>query len=86
MLLLELNCHNIVPMHPNVVHRDTIEFAFSSDIYTTMAILNSILIPSLSFPVDSVCSIFIVDFIVTFPLRVFLWIPIDAPCGVWRVE
>ena len=86
MLLLELNRHNIVPMHPNIVHRDSIEFAFPSDVYTAMAILNLILIPSLPFPVDSVCPISIVDFAVTFLLRVFFWIPIDAPCGVWRVE
>ena len=38
------------------------------------------------FLVDSVCSISIVDFVVTFPLRVSLRIPIDAPYGVWRVE
>ena len=62
MLLLELNCHNIVPMHSNAVHRDSIEFAFPSDMYTAMAILNLILIPSLPFPVDSVCSVSIVDF------------------------
>ena len=86
MLLLELNCHNFVPMHPHVVHHDTIEFALPSDAYTAMAILNLILIPSLPFPVDSVCSISVVDFVVRFPLTVFLWIPIDAPCGVWRVE
>ena len=54
--------------------------------YTAMAILNLILIPSLPFPVDSVCSISIVDSVVTFPWRAFLWIPIDAPDGVWRVE
>ena len=40
ILLLEINCHNIVPIHPNVVHRDTVEFAFPSDIYMAMAILN----------------------------------------------
>ena len=86
MLPLELNCHNTVPMHPLVVHRDSIEFAFPSDMYTAMTILNLILIPLLPFPVDSVCSISIVDFVVTFPLRVFLWIPIDVPYGVWRVQ
>ena len=86
MLLLELNCHNIVPVHPHVVHHDASGFAFPSDMYTAMVILILILIPSLPFPIDSVCSISIVDFVLTFPLRVFLWIPIDAPCGVWRVE
>ena len=40
MLLLELNCHNIAPMHPNVVHRDTIDFAFPPDTHTAMAIFN----------------------------------------------
>ena len=85
-LLLELNCHDIVPMLPHVVHHDTIEFVFPSDMYTATAISNLIFIPSLPFPLDSVCSLSIVDFVVTFPLRVFLWIPTDAPCGVWRVE
>ena len=40
ILVLEINCHNIVPMHPNVVHRDIIEFAFPLDMYPAMAILN----------------------------------------------
>ena len=83
MLLLELNCHNIVPVHPHVVHHDASGFAFPSDMYTAMVILNLILIPSLPFLVDSVCSISIVDFVVTFPLRVFLWIPLmhRVACG-----
>ena len=42
--------------------------------FVTLIIVHRVPYPSIS------------DFVVTFPLRVFLWIPIDALCGVWRVE
>ena len=44
MLLIPINDRHVVPIHPNIVHRNPIELTFPSDTYTVMIILISITI------------------------------------------